>query len=451
MPRPLPSSRLLPRLAPLVALLLPAAAGAQPALATTAGSPSARARWERQCQIRKDKFEHILPGALRDHGVDMWIVMQRENTFDPMYEDLGRGYVGSVGYYIFTDRGTRIEKAAIGVSGYLLEACPTYDLVRAFAPLRAFVAERNPKRIAVNMSDDVGAADGLSKSAYDRLVKELGPEFAGRLVSSERVVSDYRSGFTASQLVALGEAGELSRHLAERALSNEVIVPGVTALEDVAWWMMDQLQQRGLGSSFDMPSVYITGPKGIEATSNGRIIQRGDLVIIDWGVGYLNTWTDVKRMAYVLKPGEVAVPRGIQAAFDNALTVRDLIRRTIRPGPTAADMMAQLRTAVEAGGFAMQGTFNQVSDDGKVEVMIGCHSVGDRGHGSGPSIATFNPRQMTFPIKPFNPFSIELFAWTPNPEWGGAKVRIPLEDDAIVTARGVEWLYPVNQRILLVR
>jgi hypothetical protein len=114
-------------------------------------------------------------------------------------------------------------------------------------------------------------------------------------------------------------------------------------------------------------------------------------------------------------------------------------------------MMAQLRTAIEAGGFAMQGTFNQVSDDGKVEVMIGCHSVGDRGHGSGPSIATFNPRQMTFPIKPFNPFSIELFAWTPNPEWGGAKVRIPLEDDAIVTARGVEWLYPVNQRILLVR
>ena len=74
-----------------------------------------------------------------------------------------------------------------------------------------------------------------------------------------------------------------------------------------------------------------------------------------------------------------------------------------------------------------------------------------RGHGSGPSIAAFNPRQLTFPIKAFNPFSIELFAWTPAPEWNGAKVRIPLEDDAIVTSRGVEWLYPVNSRILLVR
>ncbi|MEN9508170.1 MAG: hypothetical protein RLZZ621_733, partial [Gemmatimonadota bacterium] len=412
----------------------------------------ARVRWERQCQIRKDKFERILPRAMRDNGVDMWIVMQKENQFDPMYEDLGRGYVGSVGYYIFTDRGgDRIERAAIGVNGYLLEQCKVYDIVRGFASLKSFIAERNPKKIALNMSEEIGAADGLSKTSYDRIVKEIGPEFAARVVSAEKVVSDYRSGFTASQMVALGEAGEISRRIAERALSNEVITPGITTLEDVAWWMMDQLQQRGLGSSFDMPSVYITGPKGIEATSTDRIIQRGDLLIIDWGVGYLNVWTDVKRMAYVLKPGETAVPKGIQTAFDNALKVRDVIRRTIRPGPTAGTMVEQLKSEITKAGFRMQGTFNEVSNDNQVEVMFGCHSVGDRGHGAGPSIAWFNPRQMTFPIKPYNPFSIELFAWTPNPDWGGAKVRIPLEDDAVVTERGVEWLYPVNQRIWLIK
>ena len=38
--------------------------------------------------------------------------------------------------------------------------------------------------------------------------------------------------------------------------------------------MMDRLLERGLGSSFDMPSVYITGPTGIEATSSDRIIQQ---------------------------------------------------------------------------------------------------------------------------------------------------------------------------------
>jgi hypothetical protein len=30
-------------------------------------------------------------------------------------------------------------------------------------------------------------------------------------------------------------------------------------------------------------------------------------------------------------------------------------------------------------------------------------------------------------------------------------VRIPLEDDAVVTERGVEWLYPVTRRVLLIR
>lgn len=38
-----------------------------------------------------------------------------------------------------------------------------------------------------------------------------------------------------------------------------------------------------------------------------------------------------------------------------------------------------------------------------------------------------------------------------SPEWGGKKVRVPLEDDAVVTDRGVEWPYPVNDHILLIR
>ena len=450
MPCPPPFRRLLRGAAAALAGVTVLLSAAAP-VAAQAPAEHARTRWERLCQIRRDQFDLILPRAMRDHGVDMWIVMQKENQFDPMYDDLGRGYVGSVAYWIFTDRGgDHIERAAIGVAGYRLEECG-YDLVRGFQPLQAFIAERNPKRIGVNMSDAIGAADGLSKTSYDRLLKELGPTYASRVASAERVVSDFRSGFTASRLVALGENGELARRLADRALSNEIITPGVTTLEDVAWWMANELQSRALGSSFEMPSVYITGPRGIEATSNDRIIQRGDLLMIDWGVGYLNTWTDVKRVAYVLKPGETTAPAGVQKAFDNALAVRRVIRNTIKAGPTAGEMLTQVTAAIEAAGFRMQGTFNEVTNDQRVEVMIGCHSIGDRGHGSGPSIAWFNPAQHPFPIKPFNPFSIELFAWTPVPEWGGAKARIPLEDDAIVTERGVEWFYPINERIRLIK
>lgn len=34
---------------------------------------------------------------------------------------------------------------------------------------------------------------------------------------------------------------------------------------------------------------------------------------------------------------------------------------------------------------------------------------------------------------------------------GGKKLRVPLEDDAIVTERGVEWIYPINPRVLVIK
>ena len=417
-----------------------------------AHAQEARKRWERMAQIRQEKFDLVLPEVMKENEIDMWIVMMKEGHLDPLYEDLGRGYVGSVGYYIFTDQGNnQIERVALGISGYLLEENGAYDLVTSDFDLKAFVHERNPNKIGINMSRAIGGADGLSHSSYLQLVEDLGSPYNDRLVSAEKLVSDFRSRRVASELVAFGEAGEISRNIAETAFSNAVIIPGETTLENVAWWMMDRLLDKGLGSSFDMPSVYITGPSGIEATSNERIIQRGDLLMIDWGVGYLNFYTDLKRIGYVLKEGETAVPQGLQNAFDQARAARDVIRKNIRPGPTASETFELLNNQLEEAGFAVMDTFNQPSDGDRTDVITGNHSVGNLGHGVGPSIAWFNPVRMTYALHPGNLLSIELFAYTKVPEWSGAKVRIPLEDDAVITARGVEWLYPINQKILLIK
>jgi Xaa-Pro aminopeptidase len=173
--------------------------------------------------------------------------------------------------------------------------------------------------------------------------------------------------------------------------------------------------------------------------------------MIDFGVGYLNMWTDQKRIAYVLKPGEVALPTSIQRAFDQAVKVREVIRKTAKPGKTAQVMMDEVIAAIAAAGFTPMRGFNQVRDDASTEFIIGSHSVGDWGHGIGPSMAFFNPGRLKFEMRASNLFSIELFAYTPMPEWGGKKLRIPLEDDAVMTARGVEWLSPINHRIQLIR
>lgn len=415
-------------------------------------SQESHRRWRKMNQVRNDKFDLVLPEAMRENNIDMWIVTNREGNFDPLYADMGEGYVGSTGYYIFTDKGgERIERAVLGISGYLLEGSGAFDYFGSQAELKAFVEARNPKRIGLNISKNYGGADGLTHSAYLELVEVLGKTYEDRFVSAEKLVSDFRSRRVASEITIYGEAGELSYTIAERAFSNEVITPGVTTLEDVAWWMKEQQFKNNLGSSFGMPSVYITGPDGVEATSSDRIIQRGDVLMIDWGVGLMNMYTDMKRIAYVLKEGETKVPKGIQNAFDQGVKVRDIIKKNIKAGVTAKQTEANVYKALTKAGFNKMEAFNKFTNLDKTDVIIGCHSVGNWGHGIGPSIAFFNPVRLGYELKPTNLISIELFAYTKIPEWGGKKLRVPLEDDAIITERGIEWLYPINPRILVIK
>jgi hypothetical protein len=36
-------------------------------------------------------------------------------------------------------------------------------------------------------------------------------------------------------------------------------------------------------------------------------------------------------------------------------------------------------------------------------------------------------------------------------EWNGKKIPVAIEENAVVTERGMEWLHPTQDRILLIR
>jgi Xaa-Pro aminopeptidase len=403
--------------------------------------------------MRQEKFDRILPQVMRENGIDMWIVAERDGAYDANADLLGGGYSNGIGYYVFTDRGRgRIERATFSIFGPELSDCKSYDVVASTEDLRKYVAERDPKRIAIDMATEIGAADGLSYSVHQHLVDALGPIYAKRLVSAEKLVSDFRSSHVLPEIVAFARAGEYSRTLVERALSNEVITPDKTTLRDVAWWLRQQQVNHGLGTSFGLPEVFVLGPDP-DHNDDGHIIRHGELLAVDWGVVYEGQYTDMKRLAYVLKPGEDAPPAGVQRAFDRAVAVRTMIYQTIRPGRTAGVTLKLLNEKVAAmPGYHADKKWNQpIEDPSVMDVFIGSHSTGDLGHGSGPSIADFNPLQMTFVIRPTNFFSIEFFTYSVIPEWGPKKFTLPLEDDAAVTDRGAEWIYPPNDHLLLVK
>jgi len=429
-------------------------------LGATAGAQEAHRRFDEQCLMRQQKFERILPQVMRENQIDMWIVAEREGHYDPMVDQLGEGYADEIGYYIFTDRGgDHIERATLNLVDSGSE-CKAYDIEASRVDLRKFVAERNPKRIGIDIATEIGTADGLSYSLHEELVRELGPQWAQRLVSAEKLVSDYRSRHVEAELVAFAKAGEWSRLIAERALSNEVISPGKTSLAEVAWWMREQLFKNNLESSFGTPSVYVLGPGAGHPVSDDHIIQPGELLAIDWGVKFEGFYTDMKRLAYVLKPGETAVPQGVQHAFERARAVRDMIYRTVKPGISAGEALKKLNDTVRAmPGYFVDAKWPSYTPEGRgglspdpqlTDIFVGSHSTGDFGHGSGPSMADFNPLRMTYTLTPTNLFSVEFFSFTVIPEWGSRKVTLPLEDDAVLTDRGLEWVYPPNSHVLLI-
>jgi len=427
----------------------------------------ARDRWEMLNLIRREKFDIVLPIAMRENQVDMWIHVMRLGNPDPLALDLG----GDNGYFIFTDRGgDRIERAYLGLGGYTVYNCGAYDIFGSEEDLGQFVAERDPKRIAVNMSEWLAVADGLSHTGYLKLVEALGEKYAERLVSAGPLITDFRTRRVTSEIVAYGQLGQTTIQLLERALSNEVITPGITTLEDVGWWMQDQLLDLGMEApfGFQIPKILhsdVSDPS--EYQSSQYIIQRGDLMQYDFGIGFLNLGTDIKRVAYVLREGERAVPSGIQYAWDQALKAREVIRKNIRVGQTARETLEAIGKALEEAGFVyihltvdpMFGGFPSLEPEehqeypGKTWVSIDCHCVGNTGNSeiaSGPSIAGFRHDRADLVIKPNNLFAFEYIAATAVPEWGGWKVPFSIEDDAIVTRDGVQFLYPPNSRILLI-
>lgn len=427
----------------------------------------ARNRWERLNLIRREKFDLVLPLALRKNHVDMWIHVMRLGNPDPLVQDLG----GTDGYFIFTDRGgDRIERAVLGGHEDALRRIGAYDVFGSREELGEFVAKRDPNRIAVNMSEWLSIAGGLSHTEYLKLVEALGENYSERLVSAGQVITDFRTRRVTSEIVEYGRLCETTRQLLERAFSNEVITPGVTTREDVGWWFEDQLLDLGMKHSirFFIPEiVHSNRSEESEYQSSQYVIQQGDLLKYDNGISFMNLGTDIKRYAYVLEEDEEAVPSGMQNAWDQALKVRNVIRHTIRVGKTAGETLKMVGAALNEAGFdyihlttdpALGGLPSLEPTEGrkhvgKTWVTLDCHCVGNSGDGevaSGPSMAGFRPDRADITIGRNNLFAFEFVAGTVVPEWGGWTWALNIEDDAIVTEDGVQWLYPPNSRILLI-
>lgn len=408
--------------------------------------PSLREQAQIQQEWLRIRLEKVLPKLMRENGVEMWIVPMREYNEDPVFTSLVSPTTFSArrrSIYVFFDRGPEkgIERMALGggAQGGLYSAFRDTTLGNAelwgkdqWKLLTSLVKSRNPRTIAVNISETHAFSDGLSAGEWGQLQEALGPEFLPRIVKAERLPLDFIAIRLPEMIPAYRQLMTIAHAIIEEAFSNAVVFPGKTTTDDVVWWMRQKTQSLGLGTWFQ-PSVSIQR-KGADPNSfNNPVIIRGDVLHCDFGVSAMRLNTDSQHMGYVLRDGETDVPSGLKNALLNSNRLQDILLKNMKVGVSGNQILAN--------------TLEQMKKE-NIEGTVYTHPIGEHGHGAGTIIGLWDrqkgvPGRGDVPLLPNTWFSVELQAKTVVAEWDGQKVQSAQEDDVIVDSEGtIHWVLP---------
>lgn len=407
----------------------------------------------------EERLEKNLPMLMRKHGVDMWVVTMREYNEDPVF----RALVSPTTFaarrrtiYLFHDRGPEagVERLALGGTSQ----GGAYEAVRATVPapdgraaelwgkdqwdlFAEMVRERNPRRIAVNISHDHNFADGLAAGEWEQMEEALGSELAGRVVREPLLAIEYLAMRVPGMTPVYRRMQAIVHEIIGAAFSEVVIVPGQTTTADVVWWMRQRVHDLGMDSWFQ-PSVSVQRRGVAMGDSVAPVILRGDVLHCDFGLDALGMTTDTQHMAYVLREGERQAPAGLRQALANSNRLQDILLEEIQVGRSGNEILASVLDRMRAEGL-----------DGTMYT----HPIGDHGHGAGPLIGLWDyqtgvPGRGDPFVIPGMWFSTELQVTTPVPEWDGQRVRMAQEEEAEVTLDGeVRWMLRRQTELHLVR
>jgi hypothetical protein len=405
-----------------------------------------------QAKIRqewlKQRLERVLPALMRKHNVKMWLVICREYDEDPVFFSLVSPTTFAARrrtIYVFNDRGEKegIERLALGGGSngglYTVYRDPETENRELYgegqwALLKKLIVEKNPSNIAVNISATHAFSDGLSAGEREKLESVLGAEITKRFVRAEDLPLEYIETRLPEMMPIYKQMMETVHSLIGRAFSNEVIKPGVTTNEDVVWWLRQQVNDLGLGTWFQ-PSLRVQRQQraGVNLLAENAfvVIERGDVLHVDFGITYMRLNTDTQHMGYVLRENEKDVPAGIKASLANSNRLQDLVMERMKPGKTGNEVLADALAAMKTA---------------RINGTVYTHPIGDHGHGAGPLVGLWD-RQQGVPgrgdvkIIPNSWFAIELQTTTPVPEWNNQELWVGQEENAAIDETGkINWV-----------
>ena len=394
-------------------------------------------------RITKNRLDTLLPKFMRQTGFDMWIITCNEDHLDPVFATMVpyNAWFPLTQILVFYDSGEEIERLNISITNMQglhekvrpLTDPKTKQKETQWEMLARIVKERDPKKIAINKSDDIWAAGALTVSLKKKLVKAIGPEYAARLHSGEKLAILWLETLLDEELHLYRSAVAISHALIAETFSNAVIAPSVTTTDDLVWHYCQRVADLGLEQSFT-PSFKINArdPEVLKMYPlEDKIIRPGDFLHCDVGLVYLRYNTDTKENAYVLKRGETDVPEGLKKGLAEGNRLQDIFCGEFKEGLTGNQMLTNILNKAKAEGINTPRVYS--------------HNCGLYLHQPGPLIGLPWEQVDTGPrgevtLVPNSCFTVELSVGMPIPERDGKVIIFALEQNIVFTEKGVSYL-----------
>ena len=392
------------------------------------------------------RAQTVLPMLMKREGIDMWIVMSREYNEDPVIKTMlpaeWRAARRRTILVIYQDPKKKDKVQTLAIARYNVgkvfkRAWNPEKQPNQWAALADVIKQRNPQKIALNYSKEFGLADGVNWMEMEEMKKNIPAKFAKRIVSGEKLAIGWLETRIPKEMAVYTQVMRIAHQIIREGFSEKVIQPGVTTTKDVEWWYLDRIAELKLQTWFH-PTVDVQrndtdkskANRSFAAKPGEEVILPGDLIHVDFGITYLRLNTDTQQLAYILKPNETDVPKGLREGMKVGNRLEDILTSQFKKGRT--------------GNEVLKGALEQAKKEG-IKATIYTHPIGFQGHGAGPTIGLWDqqggvPGKGDYPLYHNTAYSIELNAKVAIPEWNNKTVRIMLEEDGFFDQTGFQYI-----------
>ncbi|MBC7652519.1 MAG: Xaa-Pro aminopeptidase, partial [Deinococcales bacterium] len=300
-------------------------------------------------EVLADRLNNLLPTLMERNGIDMWVMITREYNEDPIVKTmLPATWLNArrrtILVFYSNPKQQQFKKLAVARYAVGTEIEAAWDMKKypdQWDALLAIINQYNPTKIALNISENFGHADGLDHSEYAQLVAKLSETNRKKIVSSEPLAVAWLETRTAREMQFYPQLISISHQIIAEGFSNKVVTPGITTTDDLVWWFRQKVNDLGLTTWFH-PSVEVQRKdtatfdhlKAFTNVDGATIIQTGDLLHVDFGITYLRLNTDIQEHAYVLRPNETDAPPFLKAAFAKASQLQNILTNQFKENKT---------------------------------------------------------------------------------------------------------------------